>query len=225
MEEEKKNKYGYLSRDTYNNLKFEIENMPVEEVHSLPSDLQVWINGQRPDLEGKLQLATHTVQKDSSITKDTERHFEAVWQLAREWSKQIYHYNSEDDLGSRKLFPTKLKSSDAYLGPHQDGSLKWSVHVDGSVEVSFEIERHLLFGALREHLASDELWTSYEELKSTLAKGIKQAGEKKTDVKEKDTAVRVTDEISPVRQRLMKELETLLAKHKHWLPGRCQHCP
>jgi hypothetical protein len=158
------------------------------------------------------------IEKNPLIIDDKRRHFKAVWQAAREWSKQIYYFESEDDFGSRNLFPTAFTPDDARLGSHQNSSLEWKVQSNGSVEVSFEAERDLLFGALREHLLSEELWKDYEGLKSLLAKSIKQAGER-------NTRVGITDEFSAVRQRFMKELERLLEKHKHWFPGKCSSCP
>lgn len=161
---------------------------------------------------------TGYVEQNPLIIDDKRRHFKAVWQQAREWSKQIYFYESEDDFGSCTLFPMKFSPADARLGSRNRNSLRWRVQSDGSIEVSFKAEKDSPFDVLREHLQSDGLWKDYEELKSLLAETIKQAGEKDTDVK-------VPDEVSAVRQRFMKELERLLDKHKHWFPGKCPSCP
>ncbi len=215
----KKDKYGSLSRETYNGLRHEIRHMPVEEVNSLPSDLRVWIAGLRPELQGRLQLVNHTGEEGSLIIKDKERHFKEVWQLAREWSKQIYFYcDTEDEYATRKDYPCVFEPTDARSGTHVNGPLEWSVQIDGSVKVSFNIERNRLFSALCEHLPDDELWIDYEELKSCLIKGIQQAG--KSNIR-----ITVREEVSIIRKRLCEELETLLAKHRHWFPGRCYDCP
>ncbi|MFC2039163.1 hypothetical protein ACFLUG_05285, partial [Chloroflexota bacterium] len=158
------------------------------------------------------------VGQNTLMVEDRKRHFEAVWLLAREWSKQIYYFESEDDFSTRKLFPTKFKSSDAQLGHHRSGPLQWNIQNNGSIEITFDVERDLLFSALRQHLINEVLWQDFEELKSWLAKGIEQAGEK-------NTIVTVANKVSPVRGRIMQELETLLAKHKNWFPGRCRFCP
>lgn len=49
-------KYGSMSRDTYNALKYEIAHMPLEEVKTLPSDLQAWVITIRQDLKENLEL-------------------------------------------------------------------------------------------------------------------------------------------------------------------------
>lgn len=217
--EGREEKYGSLSRDTYNGLKYEIMHMPIEEVRSLPSDLKVWVEGLRTDLQEELLVANRTSDEDSLITKDRERHFEEVWQLAREWSRQIYFYcDSEDEYITRKDYPRAFEPTDAQLGTHVKGPLEWTVEDGGSVHVSFDAERYFLFSALREHLLSEELWTGYEELKSWLLKGIQQAGER-------NTRISVHDKVNAIRKKLTEELETLLAKHKHWFPGKCHSCP
>lgn len=164
------------------------------------------------------RVCNGNIEQDPLIVENRKRHFEAVWQLARKWSKQIYYYESENDFNSRKLFPTAFTPKEAQLGSYQIGALEWMVQSNDSVKVSFEMERDLLFTALREHLLSEELWKDYDELKTILAGSIKQAGELDIDV-------RVPDEVYPIRQRFMKELETLLAKYKTWFPGKCPRCP
>jgi hypothetical protein len=116
------------------------------------------------------------------------------------------------------MFPTKFTPDDALLGTHQDFSLEWRIQSNGSIKISLDAGNDPFFSALREHLLSEELWRDYEKLKSLLAESIKRAGEQNTNVG-------VPDEFSRVRQRLMKELETLLAKHKNWFPGKCLSCP
>lgn len=49
-------KYGSMSRDTYNALTYEIVHMPLEEVETLPLDLQAWVVQIRPDLKENLEL-------------------------------------------------------------------------------------------------------------------------------------------------------------------------
>jgi hypothetical protein len=86
------------------------------------------------------------------------------------------------------------------------------------VLVFFDAEKSRFFSALREHLTSEELWSDYEELKSWLIRGIQQAGKR-------NTRIQVYNQLSTIRKKLSIELETLLAKHKHWFPGKCHDCP
>jgi hypothetical protein len=48
--DEKEDKYIRLSRYTYKSLQAEVSLMPIEEVCSLPYDLQIWIQELRPEL-------------------------------------------------------------------------------------------------------------------------------------------------------------------------------
>ena len=53
--------YVPYSRDTYKRLQQEIREMPLDEIHLLPDDLQVWIKGLRPDvgLVGKSKVRVY----------------------------------------------------------------------------------------------------------------------------------------------------------------------
>jgi hypothetical protein len=51
----KQDKYGSLSRDTYDALKYEVLHMPVGDVATLPLDLQGWVLELRPEIEYDLE--------------------------------------------------------------------------------------------------------------------------------------------------------------------------
>ena len=53
--EKEEEKYIRTSRDTYQALQYEIGEMPIEEIRTLPSDLQIWIRGLRQELSEELR--------------------------------------------------------------------------------------------------------------------------------------------------------------------------
>jgi len=62
----KTDKYGFLSRETYNALKYELLHMPFEDVESLPPDLQPWVKEIREPMN---RISSH--HKDLSETAKT----------------------------------------------------------------------------------------------------------------------------------------------------------
>lgn len=82
-------KYGTISRDTYKALQYETKHMPVEEVASLPADLQSWVKQLRPELELEIKRVPGTipegllglaVQLHDSLPRIGARD-QVVWQL------------------------------------------------------------------------------------------------------------------------------------------------
>jgi len=53
---EEEDKYIRTSRDTYQALQAEIRAMPIEEIRTLPPDLQIWIRAVRPELSEELRI-------------------------------------------------------------------------------------------------------------------------------------------------------------------------
>jgi hypothetical protein len=95
-----------ITGDTVRKVRGELLDLPAELVLKLIEEvpeIRSFINEKRSDiLDGILpvqindsQKVTRLTDNETLITEDTRRHFEAVWQLAREWSKQIYYYMNQ----------------------------------------------------------------------------------------------------------------------------------
>jgi len=72
-------KYSLISRDTYKKLQDELMHMPVEEVLSLPDDLQLWIRGLRVELPTKEQE-----ERVLNVTPEHRDHWHRLGKIAEE---------------------------------------------------------------------------------------------------------------------------------------------
>lgn len=80
-----KGEYDWLprSRATYKALQDEINEMPIEEVHSLPIDLRIWIEQIRPDLKEQGQVVTEQQSMKNVPDIRLEKHFNQLAEIAK----------------------------------------------------------------------------------------------------------------------------------------------
>jgi len=167
------NKYGFMSRQTYKALQDEIREMPIQEVQTLPPDLQTWVQQLRPELasipaddKSASTLANHV------IAESLGNHWTKLTKLAQELVSCLEFYSV--------LTPKIINSVENpdFLGldsPHCffDGSRVW-----------FSVEDNPLYDCLFQHLSTEipQLSEKLEQVRELAAKSFAASEENKTAV-------------------------------------------
>ena len=134
-------KHVKTSYDTYISLKKEVKLMPLEEVETLPQDLQQWILQLRPDLLAGQQTKQLKSQAQDKTYQETT-HKRIMRDLAGKVASIIALPPVFD------IFMVELKPGSIFLG--RDG-LPVNISETGQPKVGFEFVGHLYEG-LRSHL-------------------------------------------------------------------------
>ena len=134
-------KYVKTSYDTYTSLKKEVKLMPLEEVETLPQNLQQWIFQLRPDLLAGQQTKQLKSQAQDKAYEETT-HKRKMRDLAGKVASAIALPPVFD------IFMVELKPGSIFLG--RDG-LPVNISETGQPKVGFEFVGHLYEG-LRSHL-------------------------------------------------------------------------
>lgn len=170
---EEEERFVPRSRDSFTALNDEIMEMPIEEVCSLPSDLQIWIRDLRPELTEQLKERA----KQSVISSD-----------AKELREKLDHFDDLlyliEQLEEKFREPTPKPTS--IIDPN---SFRYSLS-NGAIIREIWIERDPLFYGLKEHINRKELWEGLQEWKKlggsyiqeslNLLKDIRKEAELKT---------------------------------------------
>lgn len=154
-------KYGSMSRDTYNALIYEIEHMPLEEVKTLPSDLQAWVIQIRPDLKENLNLLQQGITLEA-VPRDM---IPKIEELAKRLTLLIYVPKPE-----RSLLTEAQRKGNA------DFSLKamrtiinafwWCTDSSVNVYLELSIEQQGLFNRFVSLPTSQKFQTIYDDWES-----------------------------------------------------------
>lgn len=145
--------YIRMSKDTYNCLKKEVMLMPLEELETLPQDLQRWIYDMRPDLKA---------EKDKGIIAQPQREVSKVTQIEQGPYQETPHKKKMRELAGKLIgeislpwimdsFIVELKSGRFF--PDRNGFLT-SVAENGTISIELSIEGKGEIGHLYEGLRS-----------------------------------------------------------------------
>lgn len=180
-------------------------------------EIERYIHSARQDKDEREKAAT--LKEDPLIIEAKRKHFEALYELIRNWKEELVFDVSGPLERYEITFPYAFRSEDNRgAGLYKKGPLCWCVKDDGDVDVRFEVEKASLFRCLRPHLPSESLWQSFEQLKQELAEGIKQAASSQN---RKSTFVRKSYELV---YKIVTELDIALDR-KGVFPGKCEACP
>lgn len=154
---------------------------------------------------------------DRQIIKDKRKHFKEIRQLVRQWKEQLYDEAwgtliSYVDLDEYEPSPECVW--------HWGRLFTWRRLEDHSLEVWFPCERQPLFEALKVHLADEELWRWWEEVKQALSQGLEQELKKKHLPVKQIIVPRTASDLVP---KIVKQLEKWSLKGV--FPGKCPICP
>jgi hypothetical protein len=166
--------YLYMTRDTYTNLKKEIQFMPLPEVQTLPEDVQRWIFDVRPDLKREEQSSA--VTQNQGVSKRAQMQQE----LYQETPPQKQEIDLARDLKRRDhwdslaLLTKELKDS-TYVPDLYGIWREEPTHIDKAADglqalVSLRAESleyiranseadYTLYPYLIEHLQAESNWT------------------------------------------------------------------
>lgn len=133
--------YGKTSFATYTSLKKEVKLMPLEEVETLPHDLQQWILQLRPDLLADQQTRRLKSQVQVMAYEDTP-HKQKMRDLAGKMASAIALPAVFD------IFRVELKPGSVFLGRDE---LPVNISETGQPTIGLEFAGHLYKG-LRSHL-------------------------------------------------------------------------
>jgi len=182
-------KYIKMGSDTYRALKYEIMHMPLEEVLSLPADLQSWVKQLRPELEsGKYETE---VTKMASLS---EKYLIDHYGKLHEVLEQFYDQLRTPELSELCLFT--LKDSVTVSYSYGEMRVPVIIYEKGAIKLDVEVSDLFLWGCLREHLVVefpkfDENLSNWKTGVATIVKRCHNLTKTIADeFKERDTKMR-----------------------------------
>lgn len=192
----KEDKYGSFSRDTYNALKYEIMHMPIEEIETLPKDLQFWVQEIRPQVKGHLNKAGDEKQILSVPNEVLVKHWNTLVITAEELEMCLRF----PEQGIGKTY--KSRTGGTFFS-------SWLVK-DEVLLLSVE-SNNLIFGCLLSHL--DAEFASFSE-------ELTEFKEKVVELIEGEDAIKVVN--NQMTQNIRDKLEFVVERGN--FKGTCDIC-
>ena len=170
-----------------------------------------------PEYDNRQKGQVQMPMLDRLIIKAKRKHFEDLCDEIRLWKDELYD-EAWGTLSSYVDLDEYEPSAECVW--HWGQLFTWRRLEDHSLEVWFPCERDPLFEALKVHLADEELWKWWAEIKQALSKGIeRELREKHWSVGE----IMVPSTTSDLVPKIVEQLEKWGLKRV--FPGKCPMCP
>lgn len=145
-------KYIKMSRDTYNALQYEIMHMPLEDVISLPPDLQSWVMQLRPGL-GSEKHPRRKVEV-TEMTSLSEKYLIDHYQKLHKVLERLYDRLCTPELSELCLFTLKdrVTISRSYVS---EMFIPAIIYDKGAVKLDVEMSDPFLWECLEKHLTAE----------------------------------------------------------------------